>query len=449
MQVTKQGHVAVLAFPFGTHAAPLLTLVGRLSAAAPNLKFSFLNTAKSNEKVFSKIKIAENGNIKAHNVYDGVPEGHVFSGHPLESVELFLKAMPETFKNGVKEAVKESGMKVTCLLSDAFFWFSGDMAAEMGVPWVALWTAAPCSISVHMYTDLIRSTLKGNGENVDQTLKFIPGMSAIHAKDLPDGVCHGNLEAPFSCMLDNMGRMLPRATALAMNSFEEIDHTIIDDLKSKLKMVLNVGPFNLASPPLSFSDESGCIPWLDKHGASSLAYLCFGSILTPSPDELMALAEALEAQKVPFLWSFRDSSKVQLLDKFLERTSTLGKIVPWSPQLQVLEHASVGVFITHAGWNSISESIAGGVPMICRPFFADQPLNGRLVEDIWKIGVNVEGGVFTKCGTMRALDLVFKAEQGKMMRENIGILKKKAREAVATDGSSTKNFKTLLEVVSG
>ncbi|KAI7979260.1 hypothetical protein LOK49_Contig430G00001 [Camellia lanceoleosa] len=250
-------------------------------------------------------------------------------------------------------------------------------------------------------------------------------------------------------MLDNMGRMLPRATALAMNSFEEIDHTIIDDLKSKLKMVLNVGPFNLASPPQPFSDESGCIPWLDKPRASSVAYLCFGSILTPSPNELMAVAEALEAQKVPFLWSFRDSSKVQLLDKFLERTSTLGKIVPWSPQLQVLEHASVGVFITHAGWNSISESIAGGVPMICRPFFADQPLNGRLVEDIWKIGVNVEGGVFTKWGTMRALDLVFKAEQGKMMRENIGILKKKAREAVATDGSSTKNFKTLLEVVSG
>lgn len=161
MQVPNEGHVAVLAFPFGTHATPLLTLVRRLSASAPNLKFSFINTSKSNQKVFSKIKPNDYQNIKPFNVDDGVPEGHVFSGDPLEAVELFLRAMPENFKNGLEGAVAETGAKITCLLTDAFFWFGADMAAEMGVPWVAFWTAAPCSISVHMYTDVVRSTLKG------------------------------------------------------------------------------------------------------------------------------------------------------------------------------------------------------------------------------------------------------------------------------------------------
>ncbi|KAL6977764.1 anthocyanidin 3-O-glucosyltransferase [Sarracenia purpurea var. burkii] len=151
-------------------------------------------------------------------------------------------------------------------------------------------------------------------------------MSAIHAKDLPNEV-HGNSEDPFSEMLHKMGLMMPKATALAMNSFEEIDPTVANDLKSKLKMVLNIGPFDLASPPQtsSYSDDSGCLPWLDTHRAASVAYVSFGTILTPPPNELMALAEALEARKEPFLWSFRDTSKLHLLADFLERTSSFGK----------------------------------------------------------------------------------------------------------------------------
>ena len=81
MQIINGGHVAVLAFPFGTHATPLLNLVRRLAADLPNVRFSFLNTSISNAKIFSKYKVGEN--IKAYNVDDGIPEGHVFSGHPL------------------------------------------------------------------------------------------------------------------------------------------------------------------------------------------------------------------------------------------------------------------------------------------------------------------------------------------------------------------------------
>ena len=158
---SNEAHVAVLAFPFGTHAAPLLSLVCRLAAGAPDVRFSFLNTAKSNDKVFSRIKVGDHANITPCNVNDGIPQGHVFSCNPLESVMLFIEAMRENFKDGVEEAVAKSGTKITCLLTDAFFWFAGDMAAEMGVPWVALWTAAPFSISVHLNTNVIRRTLIG------------------------------------------------------------------------------------------------------------------------------------------------------------------------------------------------------------------------------------------------------------------------------------------------
>ncbi|CAK9142291.1 unnamed protein product [Ilex paraguariensis] len=437
MSVTG-GHVAVFAFPFGTHAAPLLTLVQRLAAAAPNLRFSFFCSTQSNQKAFSRVKHEGFDNIKPYNVADGVPEGHVFSGHPLEAMEFFLNAMPKNFKSRLEDVVEETGLKVSCLLTDAFLWFSGDMAEEMGVPWVAFWTAGPCSISIHIYTDVIRNTIQstaGKAENADQTLNFLPGMAPIHVNDLPEGVLYGNLDSPFSRMLHNMGLTVEQATTV-----EEIDPVITDDLKSKMKKVLN-------HHHPSYSDENGCISWLDKCETASVAYLSFGTILTPPPPELLSLAEALEEKGVPFIWSFRDNSKQHVLEGFLERTRNLGKVVPWAPQLQVLQHPSVGVFITHCGWNSVWESIAGGVPMICRPFFGDQKLNRRMVEDVWKIGVGVEGGIFTKCGTVTALDLVLLNEKGKKMRENTGGIKANAVKAVGTNGSSTENFETLLEVV--
>ncbi|RVW90731.1 UDP-glycosyltransferase 78D2 [Vitis vinifera] len=78
-----------------------------------------------------------------------------------------------------------------------------------------------------------------------------------------------------------------------------------------------------------------------------------------SPDEHVALAETLQATGVAFLWSIKDNSKKNLPEGFLERTSGNGKVVPWAPQIRVLAHPSVGVHITHGGWNSVMESIAG------------------------------------------------------------------------------------------
>ncbi|KAH1209524.1 Pentatricopeptide repeat-containing protein [Glycine max] len=48
-------------------------------------------------------------------------------------------------------------------------------------------------------------------------------------------------------------------------------------------------------------------------------------------------------------------------------------------------------------------SVCGGVPMICRPFFGDQGVAGRLIEDVWEIGVVMEGKVFTKNGLLKSL----------------------------------------------
>nr|DAD42518.1 TPA_asm: hypothetical protein HUJ06_000748 [Nelumbo nucifera] len=130
-------HIAVMAFPFGTHAAPLLNITRRLAAAAPEATFSFFSTAKSNRSVFSSsgdALLLRQHNVKAYDITDGIPDGYHFTGRPQESIELFLEATPGNFKEGFEEAVAEMGKKTTCVLSDAFLWCAAVMADELRRP---------------------------------------------------------------------------------------------------------------------------------------------------------------------------------------------------------------------------------------------------------------------------------------------------------------------------
>ncbi|KAL6966656.1 Anthocyanidin 3-O-galactosyltransferase f3gt1 [Sarracenia purpurea var. burkii] len=160
---SKELHVAVLPFPFSTHAGPLLGLVCRLAAAAPAVIFSFCSTEKSNKYLFS---VPTPENIKPYTVFDGVPEGYVFSGKPQEDINLFLEVAEESFKGAMLAAEADTGRIISCIMADAFIWFSGDMAEERGVPWVPLWTSGAGSLSVHFYTDLIRETLAIHGKKL-------------------------------------------------------------------------------------------------------------------------------------------------------------------------------------------------------------------------------------------------------------------------------------------
>ncbi|KAK6942785.1 UDP-glucuronosyl/UDP-glucosyltransferase [Dillenia turbinata] len=441
------GHVAVIAFPFTSHVGPLLGLVKRLAAEAPEVMFSFFATHRSNKANFSDEEFLHN--IRPFDVEDGLPEGFIPKGHPQEPVELFLKATPNNFKKSIEVAVSEIGREVTCVLSDAFLWICGKMAEEKGVPWIALITGGPFALTAHLYTDVIRQTFadKSLEECEEEPLKFIPGLSSVLVKDLPEGILSGNLESEFPKMLHNMSRMLPKATAVCVNSFEEIDPTVTNVLKSNFKKFLCVGPLSLTMSSQPASDEYDCLPWLDKYKPASVVYISFGSVIPLPPSEVIPLTEALEESGFPFLWSVRGNTKELIPKGFLERTAERGKIVPWTPQTQVLAHESVGAFVTHSGWKSICESIAGGVPMICRPFFGDQALNTRIVEDVWGIGFGIKSGAIAKYEMLSVLERTLVGEEGKKRRNKIGKLKGLAEMAVESGGSSTENFKTLLEIV--
>ncbi|XP_077216680.1 anthocyanidin 3-O-glucosyltransferase 7-like [Tasmannia lanceolata] len=449
----KTPHVAVFAFPFGSHAAPLLSLVRKLAGSAPGIHFSFFSTAESNASLAPIVASDKTTleNVRLYDISDGVPEGYVFQGRPQESIELFLNAVPGNFREGMERVTKEK--EITCILSDSFLWFAGVTAEEKGVPWVSLWTAGACSLSAHFYTEHIRRTIGTAPDLIpakqDEPLDFIPGLSQLRVRDLPEGIVFGKLDSPLSLLLHRMGEQAPRATAVAFNTVDGLERNVLDDLNAKFRKCLPVGPLVLAAPLPSEPDPHGCIAWLDRQNTASTAYVSFGSILSPPPAELAALAEGLEASGAPFILSMREGMLTHLPIGFVERTKERGFVVTWAPQTRVLGHVAVGAFITHCGWNSVIESIMCEVPMISRPIFGDQRLNARMISHVWEIGVGVEGGVLTKEGVVGVLDLVLSKEEGRKMREKFGGIKEVVISAFSKEGTSTKNIATLVEIISG
>ncbi|XXG51674.1 hypothetical protein AAC387_Pa03g0194 [Persea americana] len=448
MSPGNKGHVAFLAFPFGSHAAALLSLAHKLAEWAPEVAFSFFTTSKSNGSLSSWPTIS---NIRLYDVADGLPEGHVSSRNVEDEIELFLRAAPGNFR----EALKRVDEKVSCVVSDAFLWFAGHVAEEMGVPWVSMWASSACSLTAHVNTDLIRQMIGTQPDvvsaSLNKALDFIPGCSMFRVRDLPEGVVFGPLDSLFFKSLHRMGRELPRATAIVFNAIEEIESTpVLDHLRTLLNRCLPVGPLTLLSltRPEAGSDPDSSLAWLESQAHAAVAYVCFGRVAAPPPSELAALAEGLEASGAHFLWSLKDKHRESLPAGFLDRTKKRGLVVPWAPQSRVLGHLAVGAFLSHGGWNSVLESITEGVPMMCRPFFGDHRIAAQFSSNLG-IAIVVKGGVLTREAVIDGLDMLLNREEGKKMREKMGSIKLIAKDSVSETGSCTKNLKTVLEIIKG
>ncbi|KAJ8479887.1 hypothetical protein OPV22_023614 [Ensete ventricosum] len=92
-----QPHVAFVAFPFGTHAAPLFALARAIAAAAPGAALSFLSTARS----LASLPQADGlGNIRLVPIADGTPESSAAPPPASEQAKIgmFLAAMPGSLR---------------------------------------------------------------------------------------------------------------------------------------------------------------------------------------------------------------------------------------------------------------------------------------------------------------------------------------------------------------
>nr|P16167.1 RecName: Full=Anthocyanidin 3-O-glucosyltransferase; AltName: Full=Bronze-1; AltName: Full=Bz-W22 allele; AltName: Full=Flavonol 3-O-glucosyltransferase; AltName: Full=UDP-glucose flavonoid 3-O-glucosyltransferase [Zea mays]ACA21853.1 UDPG-flavonoid 3-O-glucosyl transferase [Zea mays]CAA30760.1 UDPglucose flavonoid glycosyl transferase [Zea mays]CAA31857.1 unnamed protein product [Zea mays] len=456
-------HVAVVAFPFSSHAAVLLSIARALAAAAApsGATLSFLSTASSLAQLRKASSASAGhglpGNLRFVEVPDGAPAAEESVPVPRQ-MQLFMEAAEAGGVKAWLEAARAAagGARVTCVVGDAFVWPAADAAASAGAPWVPVWTAASCALLAHIRTDALREDVGDQAANrVDEPLISHPGLASYRVRDLPDGVVSGDFNYVINLLVHRMGQCLPRsAAAVALNTFPGLDPPdVTAALAEILPNCVPFGPYHLLlaeddADTAAPADPHGCLAWLGRQPARGVAYVSFGTVACPRPDELRELAAGLEASGAPFLWSLREDSWTLLPPGFLDRAAGTGSglVVPWAPQVAVLRHPSVGAFVTHAGWASVLEGVSSGVPMACRPFFGDQRMNARSVAHVWGFGAAFEGAM-TSAGVAAAVEELLRGEEGARMRARAKVLQALVAEAFGPGGECRKNFDRFVEIV--
>ncbi|KAJ4965963.1 hypothetical protein NE237_017812 [Protea cynaroides] len=152
-----------------------------------------------------------------------------------------------------------------------------------------------------------------------------------------------------------------------------------------------------------------------------------------TPHQLLEFAWGLANSEQSFLWIIRPDlvagGSTILPFEFVSQTKNRGMLASWCPQEQVLSHQSIGGFLTYCGWNS--ESICGGVPMICWPFFADQTTNCRYSCTHWGIGTEIDNNV-KRDEVEKLVRGLIEGHKGKEIKSKAMMWKKKAEEATTS-----------------
>nr|ACF84905.1 unknown [Zea mays] len=260
---------------------------------------------------------------------------------------------------------------------------------------------------------------------------------------------------------------MSQASAVVINTFDDLDATLLHAMAKLLsRPIYTVGPLLLtvrnnvpADSPVAaigsnlWKEQEAPLRWLDGRAPRSVVYINFGSVTVMSNEQLVEFAWGLANTGYTFLWNVRpdlvkggDSAGAGLPPEFLAATEGRSMLSTWCPQAEVLEHEAVGLFLTHSGWNSTIESICGGVPMVCWPFFAEQQTNCRYKRTEWGIGMEIGNDV--RRGEVKALIReAMEGEKGRDMRRRVTELKGSAVAAAKLNGRSMRNVDRFIDEV--
>ena len=288
-------------------------------------------------------------------------------------------------------------------------------------------------------------------------------MKNMQLKDLPSLIRITNADdIIFTFQKDEVQDCL-KSPIILFNTFDCFEQKVLEAINSICPKTYTIGPLHLleqkhvpSSPLKSFwpslwRDDAHCLQWLDQREPKSVVYVNYGSITVMSKKNLEEFAWGLSNSMQPFLWVVRPDVVIgeswALPKKFFDETQDRGLVVDWCPQEQVLAHPSIGVFLTHCGWNSILECVCGGgLPVICWPFFFEQQTNCRYacLDEEWGVGVEVNHEVTRKEIKDMVRD-VMKGHKGVKLRERALSWQEKAKETINVGGSSFNNFERFLK----
>ncbi|KAL7185434.1 hypothetical protein ACSBR2_027386 [Camellia fascicularis] len=423
-------HIAMYPWFALGHLTPFLHLSNKL--AKKGLKISFLVPNKTQSKLrpfnlhpnlitFIPITVPHVPNLP--------PGSETTSDVPYPLQSLLMTAMDNT-EHDIENLLRT--LKVDVVFFDFTHWMPA-LARRLGIKSVHYCIISPATIG---YTLTPERQLLGSRELTHEDLMQPPAGYPVHSINLNPHEARA-FAARHAMQFGNNSRFcerqfvsLSQCDALGFRTCREIEGPYCDYLESQFgKPVLLSGPV-IPEPPTSPLEEKWAT-WLGQFEPRSVIYCAFGSECNLKMNQFQELVLGLELSGLPFLAALKppigsDSVQAALPEKFETRVEQRGIVHGgWVQQQLILEHSSVGCFITHCGSGSLSEALVNTCQLVLLPNVGDQIINARMMSRNLKVGVEVEkgeDGLFTRESVCRAVRVVMdeESEIGKEVRENHG-----------------------------
>uniref|UniRef100_A0A0E0L8T1 Glycosyltransferase n=1 Tax=Oryza punctata TaxID=4537 RepID=A0A0E0L8T1_ORYPU len=391
---TLAGRDHVVVFPLMSkgHMIPLLHLAAALAAHhGDHLRVTLVTTPANLAFARRCLPASSSSSVRVVSIpfpaHPQLPAG-VESTDALPSQSLFPAFLRATalLREPFAEFLASLPSPPLVLVSDFFLGFTQRVADDAGVRRLTFNGMSAFSLAL-CFTLATRRPHVGVEDGAEFHVPGFPEDVRITADEVPDAIIQGgNLDDPVTQFLfDEVRDWEHRSWGILVNSFAALDGdyaAILESFYLPGSRAWLVGPLFLAageSPETKEEDDDpeDCVAWLDERAASpgSVVYVSFGTQAHLPDAQLDELAHGLVESGHAFLWAIGRSGGEWSppVDAGAD-----GKIVRgWVPQRRVLSHPAVGAFVTHAGWNSVLESLAAGRPMLAWPVMAEQAANAK------------------------------------------------------------------------
>ncbi|XP_055808719.1 UDP-glycosyltransferase 76E1-like [Solanum dulcamara] len=446
MKIERKQIVVLVPYLLQGHLTPMLQLGSILhsqgfSVIVAHTQYNSPNYSNHPEFVF-------------HSMDDGL-KGIDMRFPSLESIYCMNENCKVPLRNYLIKMMEQEGDELACIIYDNIMFFVDDVATQLRLPSIVLRTFSAAYL--HSLITILQQPEKYFPLEDSQLLDPLPELHPLRFKDTPIHVNNNTVPEPildFSRAMSDIGS----SVATIWNTMQDLESSLLFRLQEHYKVpFFPIGPLHKMAPMASstslLEEDNSCIEWLDRQAPNSVLYVSLGSLVGIDDKELIETAWGLANSEQPFLWVIRPGSvsgfqcAEALPDGFVEMVSERGRIVKWAPQKQVLAHPAVAGFFTHCGWNSTLESILEEVPLICRPFLADQLVNARYLSQIYKVGFELE--VIERTIIEKTVRKLMLSEEGKDVKKRVVDMKQNIVAGMHMDGTSHKNLNDLVDFISG
>ncbi|GLT35874.1 hypothetical protein SLA2020_102900 [Shorea laevis] len=379
------------------------------------------------------------------------------------------------FHDALLSISQSSNLKA--LIMDFFCNYSFEVSTSLGIPTYYFITGGLTGLAAFLYLPTLHKNFTKSFKELDEIL-YIPGIPPIPAKNMPVPMLDRSLKI-YKYFLETAIQMT-KSAGIIVNAIETLEQKALKAIQNgectpdhPAPPIYCIGPL----VPTDVSESGGAniskhesLTWLDSQPSRSVVFLTFGSIGRFSAKQLKEIAIGLENSSVRFLWVVRapppdESEKTTtaaavepsldllLPDGFMERTKERGFVVKgWAPQVEVLNHDSVGGFVTTCGWNSMFESLRAGVPMLGWTIYAEQNINQLAIVEELKVGLALrkreDGSVSAaelEKGVIELMDS--ESDRGKELRGRVASMREELLAALSDGGPSRAALARLAETI--